>query len=289
MDSLQGKTVTIVGLGLMGGSLALDLRRQDAHLIAVERDVAARETALAQNLVDRATADVASGVQDADLVVLATPVGAILELLPGVAEACPDGCTILDLGSTKEAVVAAMDRLPAGTQAVGGHPMCGKEISGLAAAEPGLYAGQTFFLCQSTHTTREAAMQAEALAAAVGARPWWIGPVEHDKLVALVSHLPYFAAAVLMAEAAATASTGSPVWRATASGFRDTSRLAGSEPQMMGDITRTNRRAILAALRSYQGRLEEVVALLESGDDDALSAWLAARRQEHAAYRRAKG
>ena len=289
MDSLQGKTVTIVGLGLMGGSLALALRDCSVRLVAVEPDAATRERALAQGLVDNATADLASGVSGADLVVLAAPVGAILDLLPAVAAACPDSCTILDLGSTKGAVVAAMDRLPAGTQAVGGHPMCGKEMAGLAAAEADLYVGQTFFLCRSARTSPEAEAMAEALVAAAGAQPWWIEPEEHDRLVALVSHMPYFAAAALMAEAAAVATAGEQVWRAAAGGFRDTSRLAGSEPRMIGDIARTNRAAILEALRSYQSRVGEVIALLESDDDGALSAWLAARQREHAEYRQAKG
>lgn len=288
MDKLQGKTVAIVGLGLMGGSLAMALGHQDVRLVAVEPDAQRRAQALAQKLVERATADLASGVMDADLVVLAAPVGAILELLPAVAAACPDGCVILDLGSTKAEVVAAINRLPEGAQAVGGHPMCGKESSGLSAAEPGLYTGQTFFLCQSARTSPEAAMRAEALVAAAGARPWWIEPAEHDRLVAQVSHLPYFVAAALVAEAAHAAAMGEPVWRAAAGGFRDTSRLAGSEPRMMGDIARTNRAAIVAALRSYQSRLDEVIALLERGDDGALSAWLAARQREHALYRQQK-
>ncbi len=289
MKGLEGKTVAILGLGLMGGSLAMALRRHDVRLVAVEPDTASREMAIAQTYVERATPDLASGLVDADLVVLATPVGAILELLPAVAASCPDGCTILDLGSTKGAVVAAMDRLPARVLAVGGHPMCGKEAAGLAAAEPGLYTDQTFFLCRSGRTSPGAESLAEALVAAIGARPWWIEPEEHDRLVAVVSHLPYFAAAALMAEAATGAAAGEPLWRAAAGGFRDTTRLAGSEPRMIGDIARTNRAAILEALRGYQSRVTEIIGLLESEDDGALSAWLAARQREHAAYRQAKG
>jgi prephenate dehydrogenase len=224
-------------------------------------------------------------VGGANLVVLAAPVGAILELLPAVAASCPGDCTVLDLGSTKAAIVAAMDRLPASVQAVGGHPMCGREVKGLAAAEPGLYEGQTFFLCRSRHTGPEAETLVEALVAAVGGLPWWIDPREHDRLVALVSHLPYFAAAALMAEAAAAASPGEQVWRAAAGGFRDSSRLAGSEPRMMGDIARTNRAAILAALRGYRSRIEEITDLLVREDDDALFAWLAARKWEYELYR----
>jgi prephenate dehydrogenase len=288
VSKLQGKTVTIVGLGLMGGSLAMALRSHGVRLVAVEPDQTTREQALARKLVDKATPELAGGVRAAELVVLAAPVGAILELLPAVAAARPDGCAILDLGSTKGAVMAAMDRLPPPMQAVGGHPMCGKEQAGLAAAEPGLFGGQTFFLCRGLRTGPEGAALAEELVAAVGAEPWWIEPEEHDHLVALVSHLPYFAAAALMAEAAEAASSGEPVWRAAAGGFRDTVRLAGSDPRMMADIVRTNRQPIVAALQNYRDRLDEIMRLLETGDENALLRWLAARQREHRLYRGAE-
>ncbi|MDT8306901.1 MAG: prephenate dehydrogenase/arogenate dehydrogenase family protein, partial [Anaerolineae bacterium] len=143
MDALQGKTVAIVGLGLMGGSLALALRPHGVRLVAVEPDEATRRLALEQAVVDRATDVLADGLAGADLVVLAAPVRAILNLLAALPGACPAGCTVLDLGSTKSAVVAAMDRLPPSFAAVGGHPMCGKETAGFAAADQNLYHDQT--------------------------------------------------------------------------------------------------------------------------------------------------
>jgi prephenate dehydrogenase len=288
MNRLQGKTVAIVGLGLMGGSLALALRPHGGRLVAIDPDAATRQRALAQGVVADATADLTAGVLGADLVVLAAPVEAILELLPAVAAARPDGCIILDVGSTKQAIVAEMDRLPDSVQAVGGHPMCGKETAGLAAADPGLFAGQTFFLCRSSRTGADGGAMAEGLVAAVGAHAWWIEPAEHDRLVALVSHLPYFIAAALMAEAASAADVTGHVWRASAGGFKDTVRLAGSEPGMMAGIARTNRQAILAALHSYRDRLDELISLLEDGDDGALGTWLAARQDEYGRYRREK-
>jgi prephenate dehydrogenase len=284
MDILVGKTVAIVGLGLMGGSLALALRGHGIRLVAIELDEATRALALERRVVDEATAVLEEGLRGAELAVLAAPVGAILSLLSRLPEACPNGCIVLDLGSTKEAIVAAMDRLPPAFRAVGGHPMCGKEVAGLAAAEAGLFAGQTFILCRSRRSDREAQSVAEAMVAAVGARPLWLAPDQHDRLVAQISHLPYFVAAALMADAALAAQSSDYLWQVSASGFHDTTRLAGSDPRMMRDIALTNRPAILAALLQYRRRLDEVLALLEKGDEDVLYQWLAARQAEHAAY-----
>ncbi|MDT8307407.1 MAG: prephenate dehydrogenase dimerization domain-containing protein, partial [Anaerolineae bacterium] len=151
-----------------------------------------------------------------------------------------------------------------------------------------LYHDQTFILCSSARTNPAAAALAEALVAAAGAQPLWLGPLQHDRLVALVSHLPYFAAAALMAEAAAAARTGNHVWQVSAGGFRDTTRLAGSDPLMLRDISETNRDEILAALRAYARRLQEIITLLERGDREALLDWLAARQREHTQLRAAK-
>lgn len=284
MDFFLGKTVTIVGLGLMGGSLALALRGSGIRLVAVEPDDDTRALALDHGVVDEATTVLEEGVRGAELVVLAAPVGAILALLSRLPEACPDGCVVLDLGSTKEAIIAAMDRLPPAFRAVGGHPMCGKEVAGLAAAEAGLFAGHTFILCRSRRSDREAVAMAEAIVSAVGARPLWLAPDQHDRLVAQTSHLPYFVAAALMADAALAAQSSDHLWQVSASGFRDTTRLAGSDPRMMRDIALTNRAAILAVLQQYRRRLDDVLALLENGDEDRLYQWLHARQAEHAAY-----
>jgi prephenate dehydrogenase len=288
MELLEGQTVVVAGLGLMGGSLALALRGQDVRLVGVDPDEATRRLALERAVVDEATGDFAEGVRGAALVILAAPVSAILSLLAQLPEARPEGCLVLDLGSTKQAVVDAMDRLPPAFRAAGGHPMCGKEVTGVQAAEAGLFRGQTFILCRSIRTDELAEAVAGQLVTALGARPLWLSAAEHDWLVARVSHLPYFAAAALLAEAASVAQTNEPVWQVSASGFRDTTRLAGSDPQMLRDIGLTNRRAILAGLEAYRRRLDEVTEILERGDGDALYHWLATRQAEYAIYRAAK-
>jgi prephenate dehydrogenase len=192
---------------------------------------------------------------------------------------------VIDLGSTKRAVVAAMSALPSPFAAIGGHPMCGKETAGLAAATADLYRGQTFVLCRVPRPTPSVAAEALALALveAIGAHPLWLDAAEHDRLVAAVSHLPALAAAALMRGA-----TDEAQWSVSASGFRDAARLAGSDPRMMLDILLTNREAVLDALRAYQADLDSLRAALAQGDKVALAEWLAAAQVAHAAYRRYK-
>lgn len=278
---LDGLRVCIAGLGLMGGSLALALRGHVAHLTGVEPQPVPRHAALRDGVVDTVTDDFGEGVAGADLVVLASPVHSIIQLLGQLPDYRPDGCLVLDLGSTKQAVVAAMDELPATFGAAGGHPMCGKETAGLAAATADLYHQQPFVLCRSSRTT--AAMEQVALAVIdiIGGRPVWLDAATHDEIVAAVSHVPYLLAAALMRVVA-----GEEQWAISAGGFRDTTRLSGSSPRMIGDILQTNRAAVLAALRAVAADLAFVEALLAAADDDGLADWLAEAQVRHAAYRR---
>jgi len=282
---LANARVGIVGLGLMGGSLALALRGRVAHLLGVERQVMIRQTALRQGIVDEVVEELTAAAPPLDLLVLAAPVRVILDMLGRLPALRPAGCAVVDLGSTKRAVVAAMSALPPSFAAVGGHPMCGKETAGLAAATADLYRGQTFVLCRVPRPAPQPAVEALALALveAAGARPLWLDAAEHDRLVAAVSHLPALAAAALMRGAA-----GESQWAVSASGFRDAARLAGSDPRMMLDILLTNRQAVLDALSAYRADLAGLSVALERGDEAALAEWLAAAQVAHAAYRRYK-
>jgi prephenate dehydrogenase len=283
--TLARARVGILGLGLMGGSLALALRGRVGHLLAIERQVLARQMALREGIVDEAVEELTAETPPLDLLVLATPVRVILQTLERLPALRPAGCAVIDLGSTKRAVVAAMSALPPGFAAVGGHPMCGKETAGLAAADANLYRGQTFVLCPVPGRAAPPAANAlaTALVTAAGARAVWLDAAEHDRLVAAVSHLPALAAAALM--------RGAPderQWAISASGFRDAARLAGTDPRMMLDIVLTNREAILTALAAYRADLAGLAAALERGDEAALGEWLAAAQVAHAAYRRYK-
>jgi prephenate dehydrogenase len=272
--------VSIVGLGLMGSSLAGALRGQCRAVIGVARRAETIETALAWGLVDRGTTDLSSGVREADIVILATPVRVILGQLAGIGPLMPEGCLLMDLGSTKAHIVAEMARLPDHVQPLGGHPMCGKEITGIEAADPALYRGCTFILTPLPRTSEEALALGYALAKAVGARPLILEPERQDHLVATVSHLPYLLACALVSTADATTSADPAAWEIVAGGYRDTSRVAGSDVTMMIDILLTNRREVLKALDTYQTQLRDLVRLVEAGDEENLRTVLSAIREE---------
>jgi len=272
--------VTIVGLGLMGGSLAGALRGQCRAVVGVARRAETIETALARGLVDRGTTDLADGVREADVVIIATPVRVILRLLAEIGPLLPAGCLLMDLGSTKAHIVAEMARLPDHIQPLGGHPMCGKEVSGIEAADPTIYHGCTFILTPLPRTSEAALALGHALAEAAGACPLVLEPERQDYLVATVSHLPYLLACALVGTADATTSADTAMWEIVAGGFRDTSRVAGSDVTMMVDILLTNRGEVLKALETYQAQLGDLARLVEAGDEEELRTVLGAIREE---------
>ena len=270
---LKDARVTIVGMGLMGGSLAWALKERDAcrEVWGVARREVTIKEAMRRGLIHAGTCDLAEGVEQADLVLLATPVRTILELVPQVGALAPAGCLLMDLGSTKAGIVEAMEALPPHLQAVGGHPMCGKEASGLDVAEADLYEGATFVLTPLQRTSSEALALAQELVEAVGAWPLLMDAERHDRLVAAVSHLPYLLSIGLVATAEEVAAEDELVWELAASGFRDTSRLAASDVTMMLDILLTNRQAAGEALSRFANQLSNTIAhLLEADDEEGL-------------------
>ena len=277
---LRDCQVTVVGLGLMGSSLAGALRGRCRAVVGVARRPEALETARERGLVDRATGDLAEGLHGADVAVLATPVRAILQQLPAIGPLLAPGCLLMDLGSTKAEIVAAMAALPDGIQPLGGHPMCGKEISGLEAADPGLYRGCTFILSPLPRTSADAVALGSALARAAGAAPLILAPERQDFLVATMSHLPYLLACSLVATADAPTSPDPAAWQIVAGGFRDTSRVAGSDVTMMLDILFTNREEVLRAVDAFASQLNRLAGLLAAGDEDRLRQALETTRQK---------
>ena len=277
---LEACQVTIAGLGLMGASLAGALRGRCRAVVGVARQARTIDEALARGLVDRGITDLSEGVAGADVVVLATPVRVILRQLEAIGPTLPDGCLLMDLGSTKAGIVAAMERLPEHVQPVGGHPMCGKEVSGIEAADPALYRGCTFILSPLPRTSPRALTLARALVQAVGAQPLVLAPERQDFLAATVSHLPYLLACALVATADATTSPDPAAWQIVAGGFRDTSRVAGSDVEMMLDILLTNRAEVLRAVHTYQAQLQALAHLLENGDEGDLRRTLARLREK---------
>jgi prephenate dehydrogenase len=285
--TLHAPSICIVGLGLMGGSLALALRVDSAsdifpigHIAGVSRRQATLDAALAAGAVDAATTDLAAGVAEADLIVLAAPVRTILRLLPEVGRHARPGALVMDMGSSKAQICATMADLPAGLQPVGAHPMCGKETAGFAAADAELYRGRPFVLCPLARTAPAALDTVRALAAAVGGRPLVIAPAAHDRAVAAISHLPY---AVAISLVAAVEASGDPLaWALAASGFRDTTRVAASDVDMMLDILLTNRPAVLDWVDAFAGQLTALRDALAAEDEAALRTRLAAAQARRA-------
>ena len=272
--------VTVVGLGLMGGSLAGALRGQCRAVVGVARRAETVEEASRLGLVDWGTTDVAEGVRQADVVVLATPVRVILDQLAEIGSLVPEGCLVMDLGSTKAQIVEEMARLPEHVQPLGGHPMCGKETSGVEVADAALYRGCTFILSPLPRTADEALSLGRELAEAIGAHALVLDGERQDFLVGTVSHLPYLLACALVATADATTSADPAAWEIVAGGYRDTSRVAGSDVTMMLDILLTNREEVLRAVRVYQDQLASLTKSLEAGDEDGLRRALSTIRQK---------
>jgi prephenate dehydrogenase len=254
---LQDSRIAIVGLGLMGGSLALALKGRCAALYGVDSDQATVELALAKKVVDQADRDPATLLPQADLVILATPVPVILEFLQKLPSLLQKPCIVLDLGSTKRDILNAMAALPDYFDPIGGHPICGKEKLGLENAETNLFHSAPFVIAALDRTTPRARSAMQQIIAAIGARLIEIPAAEHDRVLAFTSHFPFLLSSAL---ALATPSECSAF---IGTGFRSTSRLAGTPPRMMMGILRSNRDNILNAVQFFRRSLDEIEDALQ--------------------------
>lgn len=270
MSSLTETRLAVVGLGLMGGSLAAALSGRCADVIGCDLDADALQTALTRGWIHHATQDAKAAVSHANLVILAAPVRTILHLLDELAPDFSPECVVVDLGSTKSQIAEKMQHLPAGVQPLGGHPMCGKEFSGIQAADPLLFRGQTFILTPLPRTSPHALRLAVEMVEAVGAKPLILSPQENDHLAAVASHLPFLLSAGLVETARQTAQEDPRLWQVTASGYRDTSRLAASNVTMMTDILLTNREAVLQVFADCRNNLDHLTELISDSREDEL-------------------
>jgi prephenate dehydrogenase len=287
MKALDEAEFTIVGTGLMGSSLALALRGKVKALNGVERNEATLQ--VAAPYFDTVTADLGSAATS-DVIVLATPIRTILHLLKALALIAKPGTLILDLGSTKSGIVAAMNTLPDHLLAVGGHPMCGKEAGGPGAADGALYRGKIFALCDTLRTTPEARAFAVSMVKAIGAHELTVSAAQHDHAVAKISHLPHVLSIGLVGAVMADAQDDPTAWNLASTGFRDTSRLAGSDVTMLTDILLTNREAVLSAIAVFDEQIGAIKAAVVASDEAKLRAILEeakqARSEWHQSWKR---
>jgi prephenate dehydrogenase len=268
--------LVVVGVGLLGGSVARAARAHGLarEIVGVGRDAARLAPALADGTLDRAVTDVAGGVRDADLVVLAATVAANERLLPAVAAAVRPGTVITDVGSTKRGIVRVAERLAAARPLafVGSHPMAGSERSGYAAARTDLFAGAAVIVTPGDASDAAAVKTVTGFWEALGARVSVLDPDVHDRVVALISHLPHLVAdalvdAVVRSEPVALDFAGR--------GFKDTTRIAAADPRMWQEIFLANTDALASALVAFRTALADLERLVGAGDPAALEAALA--------------
>lgn len=282
--------VAVVGGGLVGGSFAAAVRAQGlAQVTVTDRDPHVRERLAALELADRVAPSVVSAVGDADLVVVATPAQVVPEVIEQVAEHAPRDAILTDVASLKyDLILNVESRLRLRSQGphrfVGGHPMAGSERSGPDAADAELFAAATWILTPSAATDDEVLRRLAAFLRALGARVLALPAERHDELVALVSHLPQVVASVLADVAGDAVDTvGEAVLAVAGGGFRDTTRIAASDPGLWLGILTGNREAVLEALDAFAARLASLRAALDAGEEAELRSVLsrasAARRR----------
>ena len=239
------RKISIIGVGLIGGSIGMAVKkRRLAHeVVGLSLHHATLVYALKNRAIDRAFHDMRKAVHNADLVILATPVNTILKLLPTLGPHLKRGCVVTDVGSTKASIVdLAEKKLPPYCYFVGSHPLAGSEKQGAAYSNPDLFSGTACIVTGTERTNRVAKEKMKAFWGQLGANVKFLSPVEHDKILAYISHLPHLLAYAMMGiiptEFLEYASTG----------LKDTTRVAASSPNMWNDICMTNHKNILAVL-----------------------------------------
>ncbi len=267
--------VSILGLGLMGGSLGLALRERGlARVTGYARRESTRRAALKGHVVDVCHETPADAVRDADVAVFCTPVLTIPALIRECRDAFRPGCVVTDVGSTKADLQREAEAALAGSPAVfvGSHPMAGSEESGLEAARADLYDGAVTAVTQGAGTDGEAVDRVCRLWWGVGARVVRLDAPEHDALVARTSHLPHLLAALLVKVAGRD--RADEVKSLCGPGFRDATRIAAGSPDMWHDIVKTNHAALRGELCLFGKELDTLVSMLEKGDYDGVKALL---------------
>ena len=256
--SLREATIGIFGLGLMGGSLALALKGHCARLIGFDSDSSTLELALSKKIVEQAERSSVKPLPRVDVLILATPVSTILDVIRQLPSLLPHPCIILDVGSTKAEILEAMGTLPMCFDPIGGHPICGREKLGLENADRNLYQDARFVITPLERTTQRAKSAAIQIISAIGAHRIEMSAADHDRILASTSHLPFLIASAL---ALATPREFSTL---TGPGFRSTSRLAGTPSHMMMGILKSNRENILTAIKNFRMSLGEMEAVLQN-------------------------
>lgn len=264
--SLNDANIAIIGLGLMGGSMALSLKEQCQHLGALDIHLPTLELAQNLEIVHTASSDPVEILADANLVILACPVPSIVDWLNRLPDYIQHPCIVLDVGSSKQAIVAALETLPENFDPLGGHAICGRENLSLIYAECSMFLNAPFVLTPLSRTNDNARSAALQIIEILGANPIWLDAETHDRLLASTSHLPYLLSSALII---ATPEEAAPF---IGPGFRSSTRLAGTPSSMMLGVLQSNRNNILFTIDHLQAQLSDIkTALFEDDSSQLLS------------------
>ena len=264
--------IAIIGTGLIGTSLGMALRQSDLRnleVVGTDYDGRARSGAQKRGAFHKVEGRLQPAVDGADLVVLATPVMAMKDLLETIGPYLREDVVVTDVGSSKRVVAEwASEYLPPTAPYVGGHPMAGRETAGPEHAAADLFSGKAYCIVPSAHAKEQAVSSVTTMAEAIGAKPFFIGADEHDSFVAAVSHLPFMMSVALM-QTVSKSANWEDIAQVASTGFKDLSRLASGDVIMHRDISITNREPIVSWIDSFIRELYEIRSLLkdESGPD----------------------
>jgi len=263
--------VAIIGVGLIGGSIGLALRQRALaeNVIGIGRRQVSLRIARRVGAVTHTTVDLAKGVARAELVIVCTPTGQIVEHVRQAAAACPEGTLITDAGSAKQAIVEALDgQLPRGCRFLGSHPIAGSEKGGPNSAQANLFEGRVAVLTPTRNTRAEDFDLLEEFWQGLGSVVLQMSPEEHDRALAVTSHLPHMAAAAL------AVTVSEPCFRLAGSGLLDATRLAAGDPGLWQQILLMNRGNVLTALEQFGGNLSALHAAIRDGNEAELKRFL---------------
>ena len=256
-------TIYIIGVGLIGGSFAIDIRKQnpDAIVYGIDTNDGYLDESLALGVIDKkATLD---DLTNADLVIIAIPVDATVQLLPIILNKIGDNTLVVDTGSTKEAICKEVEHHPKRRNFLAAHPIAGTENSGPKAAISGLYKGKTNIICEVEKTTFKLQEKALTLFRAIGMRIRYMDPVSHDKHIAYVSHLSHISAFMLGKTVINKEKNERDIFDMAGSGFESTVRLAKSSPAMWTPIFKQNKDNVIETLEEYINNLQQFKALMQ--------------------------
>jgi prephenate dehydrogenase len=269
------RRLAIVGLGLLGGSVAKAARALGlaTEIVGIGRDASRLEAARRDGVLDTVTTDLATGLRRADLAILAVPVRTMVAMLDDVARSATPDLVVTDVGSTKAEIVSAAERLgrTRPLRFVGSHPMAGSERAGFAESRADLFEAATVILTPTERTPAEALTRVRSFWEALGGRITVLDPTTHDRAVAAVSHLPHLVADALVD---AVLRMDPSFLDVAARGFRDTTRIAASSPEIWREIFQDNRAALAEAVAAFRKSLDHLEGVLASGDDAAVEAEL---------------